>query len=325
MTLVACGGATVEAGDTTPLPDAEGGEAAVVVVPFVVDLVALVPPAADLAILARVDLLRGSRVAPLLEELIRSEGDLRELRALGVDPLQDIDRVLVAGRERGNEPDVLAIEHRWSEAQLLDVYARAFRVAPGTPPQLQVAGRFRVVTMPGAEASLLLLSPTVAAFVPPPMVPTILERAEAPGSDASETGRRLRTLEARAPDLAPGAVVRISAESGDGRPDWAREIGQFGLPAPAWFGAVLALDDGASAYAFGGYPSELEAEGAARSLRSLLTQSLNPATLLLRVMGLSRALEASQVTNEGAEVTFRTHLQPDELDRVLERLRQGGP
>jgi hypothetical protein len=322
----ACAGATPEVARPTPLPGAEDGGCAVVIVPFVVDLVSLVPSGADLAILVRVDLLRGSRAAPFVQEVLRSEGgELTRFVQAGVDPLQDVDRLLVAGREAGDGPDVVALEHRWSEQQLLDLYTRLSRVPAGTTPELQALGRFRAVSLPGARVALLVLSPTMAAFAPHAMVATVLERAQAPGSDAGDTGRRLRMLEAVAPDLAPAAVVRISADSLGGRADWSREMGQFGLPAPDWTAVVVRLDDGASAFARAGYRSELEAEATERTLRALLTQSFHPATLLLRVMGLARALEASQVAIEASEVTFRTHLAADELDRVLERLRSGGP
>lgn len=324
--LAACGGATPEVVEPTPLPGAEDGGAAVVVVPLVVDLVALVPASADLAIFTRVDLLRGSRVAPVIEEILRSEGgELRQLAEIGVDPLQDVDRLLVAGREAAEAPDVVAFEHHWSERQLFDVYARLSHAPAGGVAELQVAGRFRIASLPGARTALVLLSPTMAAFAPPPMVATVLERALAPGSDAGETGRRLRLLEAQAPDLAADAVVRVSADNSQGQADWSRELGQFGLPAPRWAAVMVALDDGASGFVRAGYPSAIEAQATERSVTALLTQSFHPATLLLRVMGLGRALEASRVTIEASEVTFRTHLQANELDRVLERLRTGGP
>lgn len=294
--------------------------------PFVVDLVSLVPAGADLAILARVDLLRGSRVAPFLEEVLRTEGgEVRQLLAAGVDPLQDVDRVLAAGREAADGPDVVALEHRWSDTQLLDVYARLSRAPAGATPEMQGVGTFRIVSLPGARTTLVVLSPTVAAFAPPDQVARLVERAMAPGSDAGDTGRRLRMLDTLAPDLAPTAVLRISAENAGGNADWSREMGQFGLAGPDWVAVVVALDDGASAFARGGYASDAEAQSTERSLRTLLTQSFHPATLLLRVMGLARALEASQVAAEGSEVTFRTHLQADELERVLQRLRSGGP
>lgn len=326
LLAAACAGASPDPVDPTDLPDAEGeGGDAVVVVPFVVDMVALVPQGADLAILARVDLVRGSRVAPLVQEVLSSEGEFRALAASGIDLLQDVDRLLVAGREAGNSPDVVAFEHRWTEQRLLEVYAFASEAPPSeqSPAQIQEAGRFRVATRPGARMSLLILSPTVAAMAPPEMVPTILERAQAPGTDAGDTGRRLRMLDASAPDLAPAGALRVSATStGNG---WGSEAGQFGLPAPQWITAILALDDGASAFAAAGYASPVDAQSAEQGVRALLTQTFNPATMLLRLMGLSRALAASQVAAEGNEVTFRTHLAPDELDRVIERMRSGGP
>ena len=306
----------------TPLPEAEGGGSAVVVVPVpVVDLVSLVPEGADLAVLVRVDLVRGSQVGPLVEEMLQDEGGARELAALGAHPLQDVDRFLIAGREAASAPDVLAIDHRLSEPQVLDLYGRMSNAPPGTGPEIRAVGRFRVASVPTARMHLVLLSPTLVALAPPEMVPALVERADAPGSDANGTGRRLRALESSAPELAPAAAVRVSAENREGRSDWGREISRLGLPPPEWAAALVALEDGATAFAQAGYGTAFEAQSAEQGVRSMLTQTLHPVTLLLRVMGLARALEASQVSLEGRDLALRTHLQPSELQRVLARLR----
>jgi hypothetical protein len=53
----------------------------------------------------------------------------------------------------------------------------------------------------------------------------------------------------------------------------------------------------------------------------VVTRGFHPVTIFVRLMGLARALESTRVVRDGSTVTVRSHLEPEELAGLVERLR----
>jgi hypothetical protein len=286
--------------------------------PRPIDLLSLVPEGAEGVVLVRGDRLRSTPVAALVAELLEEDQSLSTLQVSGIDPIRDFDEVLVAGRYRSEQPDVIAFKHHVAEEQLVQAFGRLAGGGADVGVRIKTFHGRRVAVAGQGPARLLLASPTVVAVTTADRLAALIDSLDHPSTtSAAPLLERLRALDARVPDLASQASVRVSARAPE---DWDSGPGQLGLPRPDWVSGLVVFSEGASVYAHAAYSSVEDAARSEDASRSILTQTLHPAALFLRLMGLSRALESSQVARDGAEVTLRTHLDPEELQRVIDRL-----
>lgn len=277
-----------------------------------IDPLALVPEGVEAVALVRAANVRGTVVAPAIEAWLRSEGVLASMEASGIDPLRDIDELVIAGRTGAREPDVVVLDHRVEEARLVQSFDH---LNGSSGARVEEREGHRIAVAASSPARLLLASPTVAVLASEERMAEVTSRLRA-RSPRIELVARLEALGQRAPDLAGTAAI-LAASGPPSR--WNAGPGHLGLPRPGQVGGLASFTDGAAIFVRAGYGTELEAEECERNARAFLSGS-SPATLIARLMGLGRALREARVDREGADVFFRARLEPDEVTRIVDRL-----
>ena len=301
LSLVACGGPAEEAGGDETV----GGEVAGPVGPPPTFL-----PAAS-KVRMRLDMarVRRSETGPDISSAIRATETWQQLAgSSGLDPVADVDAVLVGADGLYAERRTVVLRHPHTDAELRD---RVMQMAMARGAQAVWTEVDGIATTPlpidlRVEHTLLLTASHEVVITPTDDVARVVEIA------LDHRARRTSPEEIIEPNLALAAGEILTASIEDPP---ARE----GYPTPPRVMHVAATEDEASARVILQVMADFATEADAVAARSYFEGQgqYYAQQLMVRAIGMHRPIEAARWTQAGEHLEVTTDLTQDEVRRVL--------
>ncbi len=263
-------------------------------------------------VVVRLDMeaVRGSMVAADLGSMLRSYPTWRELLgSSGIDPVRDFDRVLLVAPAVIADRSTILIRHHLGNARIREAVL-AMAVDQGERPEWQERDGFSIVDWPArteVPRIVVLTGENELVVTTPDDLERVLEVAR------DHAGRRTADeLIEPALQLEQGVIVTAVADQlGEG----AR---RFAYPPEAV--RVTVREDGEQEGRIllslhGTYADDAGADEARRWLDAQRNQYMNH--MLVRAIGLDRALREATISGEGNEVDVEGSFTEEEIQRVL--------
>lgn len=284
-------------------------------------------------VIARIDFarVRQSAIAPDISSAIRASETFQHLAGgSGLDPVQELDSMLVGADALYTDRRIVVLRHRQSDA---DVRQRVLAMAVdrgATPGWREIAGVSAIdwPIVPAAtriasadssvqtgaeprasvEYSLVITGPHELVLAPTDDLPRIAEvardHAARRGADAN------RVIE---PELAAMRPLELVTASMDAPPP-ARE----GYPDPPQsMRLVVDHDEAGDVHIAIGSAFETESQASAAERWLSERIAFYGQQMMVRAMGMNRPLEEARLSREGTRLDIATHLSTEELRRLL--------
>lgn len=306
---LACGGGGSSTGVTGGARTETGGGE--VTAPALGPVLSFVPD--DARVTSRIDVarIRRSPVGPDIAGAIQaSESYQTWARGSGLDPVADLDAVLLAGPALYADRRVILLRTVGDEARARDLVLR-IGVARGLTPEWREERGFAVASYPDPALVvphvIVLTASHEVVIAPEDDLGRILDVA------ADHARRRTSPDEIVDPALAFGDGEVMSLTSDDAMPTYA------GYPTPPERFTVLVHEDATTGrtqiHIHGGFASEADAATAHTWLSAQAVAMADQ--LLVRMAQLDRPLNEVHISHTGAELDAETDFTSDELRRAL--------
>jgi hypothetical protein len=307
--LAACGGAGGER-DASEGSTSAGGERA--------SAIPSGPPPSYLAagtkVVGRIDVarIRRSPLAPDIASALRSSATWQALAgSSGLDPVQDLDAILIGGDAVYTDRRVVVLRHPRTEAEVRDRILR-MAVDRGAQPVWRDLGGGLAATSWPMEGSSVPVSLVITGEH---------ELVLAPDDELDRIASVARDHAARR----QGRDVAIEPHLADFR---ATEIGTFtfDVPLPARQGypepparSRFALDEGPTGEAMISAHAEFDTEAQAIAAEQYVSQQAQywSQQMMVRAIGMHRPLEQARIVRQGEQLDLATSLTAEELRRAL--------